>query len=105
MVIFTYILIGMYASLTAIAGVKQWNEVGFQLRTLLFVILSIGILVILFIPNKDWMFTLLIIVFTLFHILAIAEGMLTNGRLKYSHHIVRFTFHCIIVVLVYKFIK
>ena len=105
MVIFTYILIGLYASLTAIAGVKQWNEVGFQLRYLLFVIVSIGILFIIFISNKVWMFRLLIVAFILLHLLAISEGVLANGRLKYSHHIVRFLFHCVITGLVYKFIK
>ncbi|MEI4770989.1 hypothetical protein WAX74_15305 [Psychrobacillus sp. FJAT-51614] len=105
MVIIIYILIGLYAVLTGMAGMKQWKEVGFRVQTFLFIIVSISILVILFIPNKDWMFILLIIAFVLFHILAVAEGMLTNRRLTYSHHIIRFTFHCIIVLLVYKFIK
>ena len=105
MVIILYLLIGLYAVLTGMAGVMQWKEAGFRVRALLFIIVSIGIVVILCIPNKDWLFILLIIAFILLNILAIAEGMLTNGRLKYSHHIFRFIFHCIIALLVYKFIK
>ena len=105
MVIFTYLLIGLYASLTVIAAVYQWKEVGFRVPSFLFICVSIVIVMILFISNKDWMFSLLIAAFILFHFLAIAEGLLTNGRLKYSHHIIRFVFHCIMAVLVYKFIK
>lgn len=104
MVISIYILIGLYAVLTGMAGMKQWIEIGFQVRSFLFVIVSMGILVALFLPNKDWMFLLLILSFVLLHLLAIAEGMLSKGRLKYNHHIIRFIFHCIILLLVFKFI-
>lgn len=105
MVIFTYSLIGIYASLTAIAGVKKWNEEGFRWRYLLFFIVSIGVFLIQFIPNKDWTFPLLIVAFILLHILAITEGIRKNGQLNYNHHIIRFLFHCIIVVMVYKYIN
>lgn len=101
----TYILIGLYAFLMAIAGIKQWKEVGYHVRALLFVIVSTGIILILFIPNRDLLFILLILNFVLLHILAIVQGIVTNGRIKYSHHISRFIFHSIIVLMVYKFIK
>jgi len=104
MVIVTNILIGLYAVLIGIAGLKKWKEIGFQVQTFLFVSVSISILLILFIPNKNWMFMLLILAFILLHILAVTEGLLTNGRITYNHHIVRFIFHCIMALMVYKFI-
>ncbi|MGN7479377.1 hypothetical protein ACTHOQ_16170 [Solibacillus silvestris] len=105
MVFIIYLLIGLYAVLTGIAGVNQWKEEGLRLRTVMFVIVSIGIFIILVLPNKDWMLSLLIIAFVLLHILAIAEGLQKFGRLNYRHHIIRCIFHCIIVLLVYIFIK
>lgn len=104
MVIITYVLIGLYAVLTGMAGMKQWKEAGYQVRAFLFVIVSAGILVLLFIPNKDWMFILLNLSFFLLHILAVIQGKSTNGRINYSHHMIRFVFHCLIALLVYKFI-
>lgn len=101
----TYILIGLYALLMAIAGIKQWKEVGYHVRALLFVIVSTGIILILFIPNKDLLFILLFLSFVLLHIFTIVQGIVTNGRIKYSHHICRFIFHRIIFLMVYKFIK
>ncbi|WP_342575933.1 hypothetical protein MHH37_08850 [Solibacillus sp. FSL K6-1781] len=105
MVFITNLLIGLYAVLTGTAGLKQWKEEGFRLRTVMFVVVSISMLIILFLPNKDWMLSFLILTFALLHILAIAEGLLKLGRLNYRHHIIRFFFHCIIVLLVYKFIN
>jgi len=102
--IIVYVLIGVYALLTGIAGLHQWKEHGYQTRTFLFVVLSIGILVTIFIPNKALVLVLLILEFVLLHVLAIAEALLTNKQLRYSHHIVRFIFHCILLLLVYKFI-
>lgn len=101
----TYILIGLYAFLMGIAGLKQWREVGYHVRALLFVSISMGITVILFIPSKDLQLLLLILAFILLHILTIAQGIVTNGRINYSHHIIRFIFHSIIILMVYKFIK
>lgn len=101
----TYILTGLYAFLMGIAGMKQWKEVGYHVRALLFVSVSIGIIVILFIPSKDWQFGLLILTFIVLHILTIAQGVVTNGRINYIHHIIRFIFHSIILLMVYKFIK
>ena len=101
----TYILIGLYAFLMAIAGIKQWKEVGYHVRALLFVIVSIGIILILFISNKDLLFLLLILSFVLLHILTVFQGIVTNGRITYSHHISRFIFHSIMILMVYKFIK
>lgn len=80
-----------------LAGIFQCKERGFKSRAFLFVLLSTGILFLLFLPNKDWMFSLLIVAFVMLHILAIIEGMQTNRRLNYSHHIIRFIFHCFIV--------
>ena len=105
MVIFIYLLIGLYAVLTGLAGVMQWKEKKYLGQSFLFVAVSIGILLTLFIPNKEWMFILLILAFVLLHILAAAEGLRKNGKLTYSHHIIRFIFHCMLVLLVYKFIK
>ena len=101
----TYILIGLYAFLIGLAGLKQCKEVGYRVRALLFVSVSIGIIVSLFIPSTDLQFVLLIVAFILLHILTIAQGIAANGRINYSHHIIRFIFHSIIVLLVYKFIK
>ena len=103
--IFTNGLIGFYAVLTGLAGLIQLKGNGFQVQSILFIAVSSGILGMLFIPNKSWMLVLLILAFVLLHILAVAQGLLSNGRLTYSHHIVRFIFHCILVLLVYKFIK
>jgi hypothetical protein len=105
MAIFTYLLIGLYAVLTGLAGIIQWKEAGFRLPVFSFVIVSISIVGILFIPNKDWLFRLLIFTFVLYHVLAVIEGLFSNGRLKISHHFIRFVFHCIMILLVYKFIK
>ena len=104
MSIITYVLVGMYAVLTGLIGMVQWKENGFQIRIFLFVIVSLVMLLTLFIPNKDWTFILLIATFSLFHILAVAEGLKTKGQLTYSHHIIRFIFHCFLVFLVYKYI-
>lgn len=101
----TYILSGLYAFLMAVAGIKQWKEEGYHIRALLFIIVSTGIILTLFIPNKDLLFLLLIISFVFLHILTIIQGIVTNGRIKYSHHISRFILHSIIILMVYKFIK
>ncbi|WAA10984.1 hypothetical protein [Fervidibacillus albus] len=105
MTIVTYILTGLYAFLTGLAAIQQWKEEGFHFRSILFVSVSISILVILFIPSKDLQFVLLIFAFILLHLLAIAQGIKTNGHITISHHVIRFIFHCIIVLMVYKFIK
>ncbi|MBD8038573.1 MULTISPECIES: hypothetical protein [Solibacillus] len=93
-------LIGLYAFLTGIAGIKQCRTEGFQVRSFMFVLVSIGIIVSLFIPNKEWQFLLLLVAFILLHLLAIAQGIATNGRINYRHHIIRFIFHCIIILMV-----
>ncbi|MFJ6209697.1 hypothetical protein [Lysinibacillus sp. NPDC092081] len=100
-----YVLIVVYALLTGIAGLHQWKENGYQLRTFLFVVLSISMLITIFLPNKTLVLMLLILEFVLLHVLAIAEGLVTNKQLRYSHHIVRFIFHCILLLIVYKFIN
>ena len=105
MAIVIYLLIGLYAFLMGLAGIKQWKDVGYHVRTLLFVIVSTGIILILFIPNKYLLFLLLIFSFVLLHILTIINGLVTNGRVNYSHHIIRFIFHCIILLMVYKFLE
>lgn len=104
-VMVTYVLIGLYATLTGSAGVIQWKETGFQVRSFLFVLVSTGMLVTLFLPNKNMMFALLIMVFLVFHILAIMEGLKKKGRLTYSHHLVRFLVHLLFVALVFKYIN
>lgn len=105
MEIFTYILIGLYALLTGFAGLQQWKENGFRIRALLFMVVSITILVTIFLRNKDWVFILLVLEFALLQMLAILEGLLTNGKLKYSHHIIRFIFHGVLLAMVYTFIN
>lgn len=103
--VITYILIGIYALLTGIAGLQQWKGNKYQVRPFLFVVLSIVILVTLFIPSKAAVLVMLIISFFLLHMLAVAEGMLTNNRIRYSHHIIRFILHCILLLMAYKFIR
>ena len=102
MAFITYGLIGLYATLTGLAGFNQWKEEGFRWRSFFFVIVSITIIVILFMPNKVWMFSLLILTFVALHILAVAEGLLKFGRINYRHHFIRFIFHCIILLIVFK---
>jgi hypothetical protein len=104
MVIIIYVLIGLYAILTGMAGIFQLKENGFQVRSISFVVVSISMLVILFIPNKNSMFIMLIVAFIIMHLLSIAEGKLTKRKLTYSHHIIRFIFHVILVLLVYNYI-
>jgi len=105
MVFITYLLVGLYVVLTGLAGFMQWKEEGFRLLTAIFIFVSIGILSILFLSNKDTMFSLLIVAFILLHVLAIIEGLIKFGRLNYRHHIIRFIFHCGIILMVYVFIK
>lgn len=105
MIVLTYVVIGLYAVLTGIAGMVQWKETGFQVRSLLFVAVAGGIMVTLFLPNKNLILVLLIVIFLLLHILAIVEGMMKNGKLTYSHHIIRLIVHLILVLLASKFIK
>ncbi|MFC9540615.1 hypothetical protein ACFTQ7_12105 [Lysinibacillus sp. NPDC056959] len=100
MAIITYVLIGLYALLTGIASLQQWREKGYQVRTFLFMVLSICILVTIFLPNKALVLMLLILEFVLLHVLAVAEGLVTKKQLRYSHHIVRFIFHCILLLMV-----
>ncbi|WP_042471455.1 hypothetical protein [Bacillus ndiopicus] len=103
--IIIYALIALYALLTGIAGMAKLKETGFQIRLCLFIIVSISTLLILFISNKAWMLILLILAFFLFHVLTVAEGIIANGKLNYRHHIIRFMFHFIVVLMVYKYIK
>ncbi|QFG00486.1 hypothetical protein PB01_17685 [Psychrobacillus glaciei] len=105
MTVITYVLISLYAILTGVAGIVQWKETGFQIRSLLFVIVAMGMLVTLFLLNKNMMFVSLIVLFIVLHILAIAEGMLKNGKLTYSHHIIRLNFHLVLLVFVFILIK
>ncbi|MGE7948610.1 hypothetical protein [Lysinibacillus sp. NPDC093688] len=100
MAFITYVLIGLYALLTGVAGLQQWKENGYQVRTFLFVVLSISIFVTLFLPNKSLVLMLLILEFVLLHVLAVAEGLVKNKQLRYSHHLVRFIFHCILLLMV-----
>lgn len=104
MIIIIYVLIGLYAILIGMAGVSQLKENDFRVRSIFFVVLPISMLLILFVPNKSSMFIMLIVAFIIMHLLSIAEGILTNGKLIYSHHIIRFIFHVILVLLVYNFI-
>ncbi len=104
MAFISYSLIGLYATLTGIASLKQWKEEGFRVRAFLFVLVSISIVVLLFLPNKYWMLSLLIVAFIVLHVLAMAEGLSKFGRLNYRHHFIRFVFHCIIMLIVYKFV-
>ncbi|MDE1549828.1 hypothetical protein [Jeotgalibaca caeni] len=104
MVISIYVLIGFYAVLTGLAGVSQWKESKNQVRPVLFVLITISMLVILLIPDKRNMLLLLIVTFVMLHILSMAEGIRTKGKLTYSHHLFRFLFHALLLVLVYKFL-
>lgn len=102
--LFIYGLIGIYALLMSVAAVQQISKDGFRLRAILFLAVSTGIVFTLFLPNKDGKFVLLIVEFILIHVLALAEGLLSNERLRYRHHVIRFIFHCALLVMVYKFI-
>ena len=102
--IVVYVFVGLYAVLTGVAGGQQWKEQGFHVRTCLFVLVSISILVTICLPNKELVFILLIVEFVLLQLLAMAEGIFTNGKMNYRHQIIRFLFHCLVLVMVYKFL-
>ncbi|WP_409368905.1 hypothetical protein [Lysinibacillus sp. 38-6] len=103
--IITNVLIGGYALLIGLASVLQWKEKGYQLRTFIFIILSLSMLLTLWIPDREWLLLFLIVEFILLHVVAVAEGLYTNKQLTYSHHIIRFVFHCILLLMVSKFTK
>lgn len=65
MALVTYLLIGLYALLTVVAGIKQCRAYGFHVRGLMFVIVSLGIIVTLFIRDKDLQFLLIILAFSI----------------------------------------
>jgi hypothetical protein len=100
----TYSFVGLYAVLTGVAGITQWKENGFQVRTFLFIIISICMLGVLWISDKMILIGILILVFIVLHILAVLEGWITNGKVRFSHHLLRFVFHIVLVLLVYQFI-
>ncbi|MFD2638891.1 hypothetical protein [Piscibacillus salipiscarius] len=104
MVIVIYVLISLYAILTGMAGIIQLKENEVQFRSVFFVVVSISMLINLFTPNKNSMIIMLIVLFIIMHILSITEGILTKRKLTYSHHIIRFIFHVILVLLVYNYI-
>lgn len=99
-----YGLIGLYAVLTGVAGIFQLIERKSPVRSVLFVLVAISMLVSLLVPNKSNMLILLIVAFIILHLLSIAEGLATKGKLTYRHHILRFLFHAVLVMLVYNFI-
>ncbi|RDW21874.1 hypothetical protein CWR48_02220 [Oceanobacillus arenosus] len=105
MVLVVYVIIAMYALLTIIAGVSQLIAKTFHVNHFIFIVLSIMMLASLFIHDKQLMIIGLIIIFIGMHIVAIIEGFVMNGELAYSHHIVRFIVHIIIIVMVLLFIK
>lgn len=104
MAFLTYGLIGGYAVLIGIAGVLQWKDNTYRILSALFVMVSISMVATIIISDTKWLFVGLILEFLLLSLLAVAEGFLTKGRLAYSHHMVRFTLHCILILLVYNFI-
>ncbi|GKV57751.1 hypothetical protein NCCP2222_36980 [Sporosarcina sp. NCCP-2222] len=104
MAIAVYGIIGLYAVLMCTAGVQKWKEQGFQLRAVFFIAVSLGILATLFISSKEVVLWMLLVEFGLLHILALAEGK-GNGRIRYSHHLFRLFFHCVLLFMVYQFVK
>lgn len=105
MAIVTYGLIAVYAILTSLAGIVELGNSGFKLKTSLFIIIGAVMLISLFILNNGMLFILLIVCFIALHILAIWMGIDLNGKITYSHHIVRFVIHLIFLFLFYKFIN
>lgn len=89
-------LICMYGILTMIAVMLQWKEKGFTIRSLLFGVVSLGIIASVFIA--DLRLNLLVVCFICIHVLALWEGLQTKGQVSYSHHIFRFMFHVMIVI-------
>ena len=100
----TFCLVGLYAVLTGVAGITQWKGNGFQVRTFLFIIVSICMLGILWYLNKIIMLDILIVIFIIIQSLAVLEGLITNGKIRFSHHIMRFIFHIVLIFFVYHFI-
>ncbi|GAA0594394.1 hypothetical protein GCM10009001_08110 [Virgibacillus siamensis] len=105
MAIVTYVLIGLYAGLTGLAGVIQWKEKDYKVRSLLFVITAVSLLAVLWIPDVNTMLFLLVTVFIILHILAVTEGLKRNGVLHYRHHAIRLAFHIGLIFLVFKYIN
>lgn len=86
----------MYGILTMIAGMVQWKEKGLSIRSLLFVVVSLGMIASVFIT--DMRLSLIVICFICIHVLALWEGLQTKSKVSYSHHIFRFMFHVMIVI-------
>ena len=97
--------IGVYALLIGLAAIQQWKEKGYHFRTLIFLLLSTSMLITICLPKKEWLLISLLVEFVSLHFVTVAEGLLTNKQLKSSHHIIRFIFHCIILLMVVKFIN
>ena len=89
-------LICVYGILTIIAGMVQWKEKGFTIRSLLFIIVSLGMVASLFMTS--WALTILVVCFLSLHVLAMWEGLQTRGQIRYNHHFFRFIFHMLIVL-------
>ena len=101
----TYGLIAVYAVLTLLAGIVELRNTGFQIQTFLFIITGVVMLVSLFFLNNGTLFILLIVCFIVLHLLAVLMGIALNGHLTYSHHVIRFIIHLMLLFLVYKFVK
>lgn len=102
MAIITYGLIAVYAVLTSLAGIVELRNSGFKLQTFLFIIIGAVMLLSLFILNNGTLFILLMVCFIVLHLLAILMGFELNGKLTYSHHVIRFVIHLVFLFLVYK---
>ncbi|GGA69967.1 hypothetical protein [Ornithinibacillus halotolerans] len=104
MVIVTCLLISLYALLIAIAAMSQWKDQGFRIHRLFFMIVALMIFLSIWAPNKILSLWILIISFISLHVLAIAEGLINNGKLRLRHHIIRFGVHVLLIILVIQFV-
>ncbi|MBC5638471.1 hypothetical protein H8S33_16975 [Ornithinibacillus sp. BX22] len=102
MVIITYSLAGLYAVLTGVGAIAQWKEKGFQIQRCLFLLVSISMLFIMWIPNKTNVVISFVLAFVFLHVLAIIEGMKTQGRINWRHHMTRFAFHTLLTFLLIR---
>ncbi|MBS4201744.1 hypothetical protein KHA93_19250 [Bacillus sp. FJAT-49732] len=99
-----FAFIAIYSLLTIFAGYTQLKERGFTLRSLMFIIVSITLFLSLFISKKEMMLSVMIVSFIGLHILSIMQGLVVNGKIKYSHHFIRLVFHSFVILLLVLFI-
>lgn len=97
-------LVVLYGIVTTIAGVINRPNIG-VVASILFSVTGLGMAGGTIFLKNDALLILLIFCFIILHILAIWVGIMKNGALTLSHHIVRLFFHMAVLFVVYYLSK